>query len=97
VLLHPKKGIFIDEGKGTSSFEVEADAFAARTLIPSHEFDAFAASKPLSRNRVIAFAHDLGVAPGIVVGRLQHEKRIPYSHLNELKRRFSWSTPPAES
>ena len=26
-----------------------------------------------------------GIAPGIVVGRLQHEKIIPYSRLNDLR------------
>ncbi len=36
---------------------------------------------------VVAFAHEIGIAPGIVVGRLQHEKIIAYSHLNDLRRR----------
>jgi hypothetical protein len=31
------------------------------------------------------FARKLGIAPGIVVGQLQHEKVIAHSALNKLK------------
>jgi len=37
---------------------------------------------------VVAFANTLGIAPGIVVGRLQHESRWPFSRGNDLKQRF---------
>lgn len=91
VLLHPKKGIFIDDARGDSSpLEVEANRFAAQALIPNLAFEAFTACRPFSRERVATFAATQGVAPGIVVGRLQHEGLIPYSHLNDLKQRFSW-------
>lgn len=97
VLLHPKKGIFIDEVNGGSSpLEVEANRFAAQALIDNHAFDAFAATRPFSRERVAAFASAQGVAPGIVVGRLQHEQLIPYSHLNDLKQRLAWTRPAAQ-
>ncbi|WP_129673821.1 hypothetical protein [Candidatus Chloroploca sp. Khr17] len=32
------------------------------------------------------FAAELGIAPSIVVGRLQREQYVPYSHFNRLKR-----------
>ena len=37
----------------------------------------------------------LGVASGIVVGRLQHDKRWPFNHGNELKQRFLFTELPA--
>ncbi|WP_226889680.1 hypothetical protein [Nostoc sp. MG11] len=36
------------------------------------------------------FAAEIGIAPGIVVGRLQHDGILPPSHCNDLKRRFEW-------
>jgi HTH-type transcriptional regulator / antitoxin HigA len=39
------------------------------------------------------FADKLGIAPGIVVGRLQHEKLVRFSHLNALKRHFRLKVP----
>ena len=36
------------------------------------------------------FATQQGIAPGIVVGRLQHEGRIPWNRLNKLKVRLKW-------
>jgi len=34
------------------------------------------------------FAADMGIAPGVVVGRIQFDKIIPYSWLNGLTRKF---------
>ena len=44
-----------------------------------------------SAARVRAFANETGIAAGIVVGRLQFEKRIPYSQLNALKVAYTWN------
>ncbi len=46
--------------------------------------------KRYSRADVEAFAARIGIAPGIVVGRLQYEGMLPLSHLNALKHRFEW-------
>jgi hypothetical protein len=37
-------------------------------------------------------AHKVGIAPGIVIERLQHEKLLPYDHRNHLKRSLKWDT-----
>jgi hypothetical protein len=42
-----------------------------------------------SVNAVTTFAAELGIAPGIVVGRLQHEGYLERSHLNHMKRKLS--------
>jgi HTH-type transcriptional regulator / antitoxin HigA len=52
-----------------------------------HDDDALEASA------VRDFAAQQGIAPGIVVGRLQHDEILPRDHLNGLKRRLEWSQP----
>lgn len=36
----------------------------------------------------MSFANEIGIDPGIVVGRLQKEKLITYKMLNELKTKY---------
>lgn len=90
LLLHQKKGIFIDDGRSTSTEEKEANAFASSMLIPDDAFERFASATRFSIERVRAFAEEQQIAPGIVVGRLQHERLIPYTHLNGLKQSLAW-------
>lgn len=90
LLLHGNQGFFL-EGMGTteSKEEQEANDFAARTLVPP-EFQYTMLGISINTQAIIKFARKIGVAPGIVVGQLQHYKRIKHSHLNSLKRRFVW-------
>jgi Zn-dependent peptidase ImmA (M78 family) len=73
--------------------EHEANAFAGDMLIPRQDLLRFAlAQKPyFSKEQIRAFAGKQGVAPGIVVGQLQHKGHLPYSHCNELKAAIDWS------
>lgn len=86
LLMHSKKEMFINDVGAHSGVEQEADAFASQILIPR------SAEPDLSRldtsQEVEEFADRIGIAPGIVVGRLQHEDRWPYNRGNELKQRF---------
>lgn len=94
VLLHGKKGLFIDDDKADidDPREAEANAFAASVLIPKALWEPFAASRRFDEASIRTFSAECGIAPGIVVGRLQHEGRIPYrTLLNRLKQRFEWS------
>lgn len=69
--------------------EAEADRFAASLLIPpKHHRELFSLGP--NKRKVVAFAETIGIAPGIVVGRLQHEGLVPYTHLNGLKVRYTW-------
>jgi len=105
VLLHGKRDVFIEGEDGASDSEVmkkeaEADRFAARLLIPPHELDrlrAAARAERISKARVLAFASELGIHPGIVVGRLQHEGWLPHTHLNGLRTRLTWADRAAGS
>jgi HTH-type transcriptional regulator / antitoxin HigA len=95
LLLHGKRDVFVDgESLDGASWEEEANQFAADLLIPRRELEALRAPgevQRISRRRVLDFAQDLGVAPGIVVGRLQHEGWLPRTHLNDLKQRLDWA------
>ncbi|WP_078655956.1 HigA family addiction module antitoxin [Streptomyces fulvoviolaceus] len=92
VLLHGKRLTFLDEDpfKGKGPAEEEANNFAAQTLIPSEYESAYAALRrqPKPFTQISRFAEKVGVAPGIVVGRLQHDKALDWKEGNKLKRDF---------
>ncbi|MBI2297723.1 MAG: hypothetical protein HYU66_02005 [Armatimonadetes bacterium] len=60
-------------------------------LIPPPEYAAFLSrvGGTFSRDAVVAFAARIGRQPGVVVGRLQWEGLLPYTHLNGLKAKVS--------
>lgn len=95
VLLHltARKSSFLDENSfssGAANEEREADCFAADTLIPPAKY-AELLSSAFTRPTVIRqFAEDIGVSPGIVVGRLQFDKHLQYSRMVDLKTKFAW-------
>lgn len=93
VALHRKKGIFVDglalAAPGSHGeakrLEDEADRFAARLLIPE-KYEA--RLRQLRVTEIQTFADELGIAPAIVVGRLQHEGLMHYNESVEYKRRL---------
>jgi addiction module HigA family antidote len=98
ILLHGKRDVFIEDGQQKSAKEAEADRFSADFLIPPGEWKKFtAAVRRPNHADVAGFAQDLGIAPGIVVGRLQHERILPRSHLNDMKVRFKFVEPNASN
>ncbi len=99
ILLHGKKDTFLDDFKPDhDEKEQAANAFASKTLIPDGEFKRLCRLNYRQTEVVKDFALGIGIAPGIVVGRLQHEKLLPHSHLNALKVKFAWvdETGPEE-
>jgi addiction module HigA family antidote len=88
ILNDSKKETFIDVDYEDDPREQNANRFAADLLIPPDS--AICLTELRSHRDVMRFARSLGIAPGIVVGRLQREKIIPYSHLNRLKVRLEW-------
>ena len=91
ILLHSKKGVFVDETTGDDAeLEAEANEWASSTLIPRQAWEQFVAASPRSAHVVREFANEQGIAPGIVVGMLQHKGFLPWTHLNGLKVRLAW-------
>ena len=68
--------------------EKAADKWSEDTLINSMDFEVFKKNGDFSEKSVIEFANDQGIAPGIVVGRMQMERLVKYSMLNNLKNKI---------
>ena len=68
--------------------EAAANKWSSNTLISSADFEVFKSNRDYSERRVLQFAKALGIAPGIVVGRMQSEGMIKYSMLNNLKEKY---------
>jgi HTH-type transcriptional regulator/antitoxin HigA len=84
ILLHSKKETFVDDGTDNDVIEKEANDFAADFLIPpEHKKRMFQFT---TEREVEDFADEIGIAPGIVVGRLQHEHKWDWRQGNRLKR-----------
>ena len=71
-----------------NALEDEADQFAADYLIPPSELRRFAPTRYTSDEEIIEFARSIGIHPGIVAGRLQHDKIIPQSRCSKLKEKY---------
>ena len=93
ILLHPKK-TFIDKDQVYPELarqEKEADQFAADSLIGAEKLGQVVLKADFSQIAIKAFAREVGVSVGIVVGRLQHEGFLEYdSELNRLRDKYVW-------
>lgn len=79
----------VGQPNGTSDAdEKAADKWSSDILITSDDFERFRREKDYSEKNVLRFAEDQGIAPGIVVGRMQSEGMIKYSMLNNLKEKY---------
>ena len=92
IMLHGKKELFLEGANGMDETkEEEANKFAQEELIPRVELANFIQQKPFSKASISAFAKRIGIAPGIVVGQLQHKKLLAVNYCNDLKVKFSWA------
>ena len=94
LLLHGKKLLFIEGIDGLDEIqEDQADRFSRDTLIAPNDarrLRQLAMRGRVSKAQVRQFAAAIGVAPGIVVGRMQKENWLPWTHMNDLKVRYAW-------
>ncbi|MDD2494073.1 MAG: HigA family addiction module antitoxin [Tissierellia bacterium] len=95
VLQQKIKTIFINSSKKQDilkmdyALEEEADLFAQDFLIPQDEYKNFIYENFRFSEKIIQkFANDIGIHPGIVVGRLQRDKYIGYDRYNSLKEKY---------
>ena len=97
ILLHAdskeaKKSIFLDDPNANHSpdpREQEANQWAGNVLIPQECSHALGTLR--TKEAVRAFATSIGIHPGIVVGRLQHDHIIDPSWMNDLKLSFRFT------
>lgn len=79
----------VGQVNGTSDEdEKTANIWAGDLLIGAKEFDIFRKERDYSAKGVLRFAKEQGIAPGIVVGRMQLEGLIEYNVLNNLKEKY---------
>lgn len=97
VLRQSKNEILIEGGPVAAEDprEAQADQFARRTLIPPTAEAEL--SRLQSHAAVCEFAARIGVAPGVVVGRLQHDGHWAQSRGNDLKKRVLLSDVSADA
>ena len=71
--------------------EAEADAFSKNTLIPKENYFGFVEcnTRGFTAESIMTFAKNIGILPGIVVGRLQQDQYLTYkTNLNSLKVKY---------
>ncbi len=92
LVLHGKKLLFIEGLDGLDAqHEHEADVAAANLLIPPAHAIRLLGTPP-TKAAVLGLAREWGIAPGIIVGRMQHQNLLPRSHLNDLRVRYAWAS-----
>jgi HTH-type transcriptional regulator/antitoxin HigA len=82
ILLHGKKDIFLEKIEYSDidlKKEAEADNFAVKWTLSKDEEQEIIQSVPLSEADIRSFARKFNTHPAIIIGRLQHDKLIPYS------------------
>ncbi len=92
ILNDPKKEVYIDTDDDEDGCEARADQFAANLLIPAEHRSLLMSLR--AGPAIQQFARTLGISPGIVLGRLQKEKVVPWATMlnKSLKRRFTWKS-----
>lgn len=68
--------------------EKRADRTAADILIPSEKLKAFYLEADYSLHSIEVFADSIQVSPDIIIGRLQHDKKIKHNQLNQYRRKY---------
>ena len=85
------EGDLIDYTGTEDNKEELADKFAANALLNPKDYESFIDDNCfLNYESIRDFAKSQNVPPYIVIGRLQKEKRIPYSQFSNHKTKYEW-------
>ncbi|MFW6223077.1 MAG: HigA family addiction module antitoxin [Bacteroidota bacterium] len=91
ILLHGKKGIFVDSKKTEKSKEEkQADNFALNIEVPSDEYNEFVEENNFSIISIRNFAVKQKIHPGIIAGRLAHDGYINHQTATRFKYRLEF-------
>jgi Zn-dependent peptidase ImmA (M78 family) len=71
--------------------EHEANTFACNKLIPPAAMQRFLKKGKPTLSDIERFSDEINIAPGIVVGRLQHEGVLQHNTGNRLKVFYRWA------
>ena len=96
LLDHRRQRRFVIDGHTEESemikMEAEAERFAGEFLIPPELWSGFRDRGSFSPLAIEEFARSVGVAPFIVVGRMQKVGLIAYWSVTDMKQRYAWTT-----
>lgn len=101
ILLHRNKRSFVIDNAAEDlsdpvidpemqQYEAEANRFSADTLIPPRALAEFVRKGTFTNETIHDFAEAVGVGPGIVVGRLQHDHVLQPHQGNKLKQKLNY-------
>lgn len=65
-----------------------ADEFAEGILIDSTSYNNFIKTNIFTKESIERFSNEMNVSCGIVVGRIQNDKYIPFSKFNDLREKY---------
>lgn len=89
LLLH-SDGSFIENNTDPNNKkEIEANEFAEACIVPHERRSELLAVRP-TKNAILRLSVSLGVAPGLIVGQLQHIGILSHDQFRFLKRNWSW-------
>lgn len=91
IILHGKKDIFLENVEGTKidqTKEEEANDFAAKILLTENELQEIIDAAPLTVDMIYEFAKKFRTPAGVIIGRLQHLKLIPFSIGNDFRQKI---------
>lgn len=89
LIISDKNKSWLEGNELIEKLENDADSFAQNILIPEKEYAFFIAKGQYDEESIISFANRIEIHPGIVLGRLQKEKYVPYqSNMNSLKQKY---------
>lgn len=93
ILLHGRNTVIIEgpvRDPKNQKQELQANTFAMDALIPPKQYQAFLRKNQFYEETINAFAESIEIDPGIVVGRLQHDKHLLEKWQNGFRKRFVW-------
>jgi Zn-dependent peptidase ImmA (M78 family) len=91
IILHGKKDIFLENVEGTEinkEKEEEANAFAAKLLLTENELQQIIDAAPLNEEIIQEFSEKFRTPAGVIIGRLQHVKRVPFHFGNGFRQKM---------
>jgi len=89
LLIHGKR--IVNKPINDTKIESEADDFASKLLIPENEYKEFIKDNNFTTNAIEMFSGKINIHPGIIVGRLMHDKYIAYNNsARNLRVKYDW-------
>ena len=91
IILHRKKDIFLENVKGAVNDQVkeeEANDFASKVLLTENELQQIIDANLFNENIILEFANKFRTPPGVIIGRLQQLKLLPYSFGNGVRQKI---------